>query len=257
VHLSWLYPITAICVLRTDFNDFGDPIGLAKTLKKEKPSETHNLRFKDRNEAGQILAQSIANSLVSEGSAISVIGIPRGGVVLADIVAERLGAHFDIVIPRKLGAPGNEELAIGAVLQDGTAYINEYLVKALRIPDDYIDGEKKRQASEINRRSGLYRNPTIPYTITGRTTVLVDDGIATGATVMASAGWLRKKGQSKLVIAVPVAPVQSVSLLETASDSIVVLTTPKEFGSVGQFYDNFGPVTDDEVMTIMKERKLL
>jgi putative phosphoribosyl transferase len=234
-----------------------DSIGLAKTLKKWSLGDCNVLKFRDRNDAGNALAQSIEKSLASERTDIVVIGIPRGGVVLADIVAGKLGADFDIVIPRKLGAPGNDELAVGAVMQDGTAYINEYLVRALRISPDYLASEKLRQAMEINRRSGLYRNPAIPYRIGGRVVVLVDDGVATGATIMASAEWLRKQGPTRLVVGVPVAPVQSVSLLESAADSVAVLTTPRDFGSVGQFYEDFAPVTDEQVMTIMKSRLLL
>ena len=215
--------------------------------------------FKDRADAGAALAGAISSSIPAgaSGASVIVIGIPRGGVVLADIMAEKLGADFDIVIPRKLGAPGNEELAIGAVMRDGTSYINEYLVKALRIPREYIESEKRKQAIEIERRSALYRNPSIPYKVAGKIAVLVDDGVATGATIMASAEWLKKQNPSRLIVAVPVAPIQSVSLLESAADSILVLSSPKDFASVGQFYEDFAAVTDDEVMSVMKARKLL
>ena len=213
--------------------------------------------FKDRQDAGKALAEEIANSLDLEPSNVTIFGIPRGGVVLADIVATKLSCDFDIVIPRKLGAPHNEELAIGAVMQDGTSYINQYLVKALRISSEYIESEKNRQADEIKRRFGLYRNPNLPYKIKDRITILVDDGIATGATIVASAGWLRKHGPRSVVVAAPVAPVQSVSLLESEADSIVILNTPRDFGSVGEFYSDFEAVTDDEVVEIMKKRSLL
>ena len=220
-------------------------------------AECDVLKFRDRDDAGLALAGSIEKSLASDQTDAVVIGIPRGGVVLADIVAGKLDADFDIVIPRKLGAPGNGELAVGAVMQDGTAYINEYLVRALRISADYIGSEKQHQAAEINRRSALYRNPAIPYRISGKTVFLVDDGVATGATIMASAEWIKKQGPSRLVVAVPVAPIQSVSLLESAADSVVVLTTPRDFGSVGQFYEDFAAVSDEQVMAVMKSRKLL
>src|SRR5919198_4615012 len=135
------------------------------------------MKFRNRIEAGNLLAERLAEN----GHAPAVVlGIPRGGVILADIVAKRLGADLDIVIPRKLGAPENEELAIGAVMEDGTSYINRYIVNALRIPQDYIENEKARQAAEIRRRAAIYRKPC-GYDIAGKNAILVDDGIATGA----------------------------------------------------------------------------
>lgn len=186
-----------------------------------------------------------------------MIGIPRGGVVLANIVASRLAADFDIVIPRKLGAPDNEELAIGAVTEDGTSYINKYIVEALRIPHDYIEMEKAKQISEIKRRSLAYRKQDEPYKIEGKSAVLVDDGIATGATIIASARWLRKYKPASLTIAVPVAPFQSISVLEQEADSVIALLTPREFASVGQFYQEFSPVLDEDVKSMMRTRGLL
>ena len=171
------------------------------------------MKFRNRIDAGEILAERLAREGYGNSSTI-VLGIPRGGVILADIVAKKLGADFDIVIPRKLGAPENEELAIGAVTEDGTSYINRYIVDALRIPPNYVESEKARQAAEIRRRSAAYRKPSAPYSISGRIAILVDDGIATGATGIASARWLKKHRPASLTIAVPVAPHQSVELLE-------------------------------------------
>ncbi|MGI0048380.1 MAG: phosphoribosyltransferase, partial [Nitrososphaera sp.] len=177
-------------------------------------------------------------------------------VILADIVAKRLAADFDIVIPRKLGAPENEELAIGAVMEDGTSYINRYLVNALHISNDYIENEKAHQAAEIKRRAAAYRKPG-DYDIAGKNAILVDDGIATGATVIASARWARKHRPSRLIVAVPVAPPQSVEVLEQEADFVMVLHTPRDFASVGQFYEEFAPVSDDQVMQVMRSRGLL
>lgn len=212
------------------------------------------MKFRDRIEAGNLLAEKLAEK--SYAPAI-VLGIPRGGVILADIVAKKIGADFDIVIPRKLGAPKNEELAIGAVMEDGTSYINRYIVNALRIPQDYLGSEKERQAAEIRRRSSVYRKPDLNYDIAGKNVILVDDGIATGATVIASARWARKRQLSTLTIAVPVAPSQSVDVLEQEADSVVVMHMPDNFGSVGQFYEEFEPVSDDQVIQIMRSRGLL
>ena len=211
------------------------------------------MKFRDRADAGNLLADRLEKAGYSPAI---VLGIPRGGVVLADIVAKRLAADFDIVIPRKLGAPDNEELAIGAVMEDGTSYINRYIVNALRIPQDYIENEKARQAAEIRRRAAIYRKPC-GYDIAGKNAILVDDGIATGATVIASARWARKQHPSRLIVAVPVAPPQSVEVLEQEADFVVVLHTPRDFASVGQFYEEFDPVSDDQVMQIMHSGGLL
>ena len=212
------------------------------------------MKFRNRIEAGNLLAERLAEN----GYAPAIVfGIPRGGVILADIVAKKLGADFDIVIPRKLGAPENEELAIGAVMEDSTSYINRYIVNALRIPQDYIEREKVRQAAEIRRRSTAYRKPGLSYNIAGKNVILIDDGIATGATVIASARWARKRHPSGITIAVPVAPSQSVEVLEQEADSVIVLHMPHDFGSVGQFYEEFEPVSDDQVTQIMRSRELL
>jgi predicted phosphoribosyltransferase len=211
------------------------------------------VKFRDRAEAGNLLAERLAKKVYDPAV---VLGIPRGGIILADIVAKRLGADFDIVIPRKMGAPENEELAIGAVMEDGTSYINHYIVNALRIPQDYVENEKARQAAEIRRRAAAYRKPG-GYRISGRNAILVDDGIATGATVIASARWVRKQSPLSLTVAVPVAPPQSVEVLEQEADSVIVLHTPRDFTSVGQFYEEFGPVSDEQVMQIMRSRGLL
>ncbi|MFL6478226.1 MAG: phosphoribosyltransferase [Nitrososphaera sp.] len=212
------------------------------------------MKFRDRIDAGNLLAERLRKSGPTPEM---VLGIPRGGVILGDIVAKKLGADFDIVIPRKLGAPKNEELAIGAVMEDGTSYINTYIVNALRIPENYIENERLRQAAEIRRRSTAYRKQGLSYKITGRNIIIVDDGIATGATVIASAKWARKHRPLTLTVAVPVAPAQSVEMLEQESDSVIVLLIPQDFGSVGQFYEEFGPVSDDQVVGIMHSRGLL
>jgi predicted phosphoribosyltransferase len=212
------------------------------------------MKFRDRIDAGNLLAVRLAEHGYTPAI---VLGIPRGGVILADIVAKKLAADFDIVIPRKLGAPENEELAIGAVMEDGTSYINRYIVSALRIPQNYIESERVRQAAEIRRRAAAYRKPGLSYNIAGKNVIIVDDGIATGATVIASARWARKHHPLTLTIAVPVAPSQSVEVLEQESNSIIVLHMPHDFGSVGQFYEEFGPVSDDQVTHIMRSRGLL
>jgi putative phosphoribosyl transferase len=211
------------------------------------------LKFHDRAGAGNALAEKLQMVLGKTEGVVSV-GIPRGGVVLAEIVAKRLGAGFDIVIPRKLGAPGNEELAIGAVMEDGTEYVNRYLVTALRVPPAYLEEEKVRQVAEIRRRSQAYRKQGLAYDIRGKTAILVDDGVATGATVIAAARWIRKQEPATLIIAVPVVPAQTVESLKHEADIVVALMAPRDFGAVGEFYEEFAPVTDEQVMAIMRER---
>lgn len=214
------------------------------------------MKFRSRADAGEALADRLVK-VEGHGGPVLILGIPRGGVILAEVVSRRLGAGFDIVIPRKLGAPGNEELAIGAVMEDGTEYINRYLVTALRIQPEYLAKEKAAQMTEIRRRSAAYRRPGMPYRIEGKTVVLVDDGVATGATAIAAARWVRKQKPDTLVIAVPVAPAQTVEALRHEADAVIVLETPRDFGAVGEFYEEFKPVTDDQVMDIMRENGLL
>ena len=217
------------------------------------------MKFRNRIQAGEILADRLKRtftSLMVDVQESIILGIPRGGVILADIVARKLSTDFDIIIGRKLGAPENKELAIGAVMEDGTAYVNHYLVNALRVTQEYLEREKLTQKNEIKRRKEVYRKP-VDYNIENRVVVLVDDGIATGATIIAAARWIRKQRPKLLIIAVPVAPRQSVDMLRQESDTVEVVTIPSDFNAVGEFYENFDPVTDEDVIKIMKNRNLL
>lgn len=214
------------------------------------------MRFRDRGEAGDVLADRLQKAGLDSQNTV-VIGIPRGGIILADIVAGRLGAAFDIVIPRKLSAPGSEELAIGAVMADGTSYVNDYVVDALKISAENIESEKVKQAAEISRRMALYRRKELGYDISGRDVVLVDDGAATGSTMTAAARWIAKQSPKSLTVAVPVAPKATVEMLALEADSVIVAATPRDFSSVGQFYDEFDQITDEQVIQIAKSRKLV
>jgi putative phosphoribosyl transferase len=214
------------------------------------------LKFQDRLDAGNLLADKLygrlKNMAVNHGN-ILILGIPRGGVIVGDIVAKKFSADFDIIIGRKLGAPANDELAIGAVMEDGTAYINQYLVDALKVSEEYIEAEKLKQANEIKRRKALYRKVS-DYKIQDRVAILVDDGIATGATTVAAARWTRKQRPTLLIVAVPVAPSQTLDILKQESDVIEVVMVPAIFNAVGEFYENFDPVTDDQIIEIMRNR---
>lgn len=217
-------------------------------------------RFKDREHAAELLMTMLKNELKDEISReVLVLGIPRGGVILAKAMYNNKTAnYFDIIIPRKLGAPNNKELGIGAIMDRDTVYLNEYVVKALRIPLEYIEAEKESQILEINRRSTLYRPKHDEYDIKDKTIILVDDGAATGATLVVSARWIIKRNPKKIIIAVPVAPKETVELLKNEVDQVVTVLVPptSNFRSVAQFYDNFEEINDDKVVKIMSEMNL-
>jgi putative phosphoribosyl transferase len=231
-------------------------------------------RLKDRTTAANILGEALKDVIKDEEERKSsiVLGIPRGGVVVADIIARKLGCQFDIVTPRKLRAPDNEELAMGAVMEDGTTYLNDDIVRTLGISNEYIEKEKALQIQEIKRRTLTYRstvdNKNV-YQVIGNnnTVILTDDGAATGATLIAAARWIRRRTtlqyhhntRHRLIIAVPVAANDTVDLLKKEADHVEVIISPStySFRSVGQYYQSFEQVEDEQVMQIMKSRGLL
>lgn len=220
------------------------------------PSDNNPVsRFKDREHAADLLTSKLKKELKNENpKEITVFGVPRGGVILAyTIYQNKIANYFDIVIPRKLGAPNNKELGIGAIMDKDTVYLNEYVVKALRVPEDYIEREKISQVQEIERRTLLYRPKQEEYVIENKTIILVDDGAATGSTLVVSARWLRMRKPKKIIIAVPVAPNETVELLKVEVDEVVTILIPptSTFTSVAQFYDNFEEINDDKVIKIM------
>ncbi|MGE5684103.1 MAG: phosphoribosyltransferase [Nitrososphaerota archaeon] len=222
------------------------------------PTENNSVKkFKDREHAAELLISKLNNEIKDEiAKDVVVFGIPRGGVILAyTIYKNRSANYFDVVIPRKLGAPNNKELGIGAIIDKDTVYLNEYVVKALRVSQDYIETEKESQIQEISRRSLLYRPKQNEYNIKNKTIILVDDGAATGATLVVSARWIRKMNPKRIIIAIPVAPNETVELLKNEVDQVVTILIPptSNFTSVAQFYDNFEEITDDKVVKIMNE----
>lgn len=204
--------------------------------------------FTDRRDAGQRLARRVM--ALAPGRPL-VLGIPRGGVVVAHEVSRALKAPLDILIPRKIGAPGNPELAIGAVAQDGTLVMDRELVLALGVDRTYIEEEAARQTVEIERRLRVYRQGRPAVEIEGRTAIVVDDGIATGATVLAALRGLRSARPANIILAVPVSPPETLSRLEREADHLICLATPEPFYSVGQFYRHFEPTSDDEVAGLL------
>ena len=214
------------------------------------------MKFRDRVDAGNILAERLSKGPLPNSrnkSKIIVLGIPRGGIIIADILATKLSADLDVVIGRKLGTPENPEIAIGAIMEDGTTYLNDYLIKALTISEDYLEREKAVQIAEIERRTALYRVKR-GYRLRNRIVILTDDGIATGATIIAAARWIRKHSPDFLMIAVPVAPPQTVEILRQEVNAVVVILSPEGLTSVGQFYENFQAISDEEVREILTKR---
>jgi predicted phosphoribosyltransferase len=205
--------------------------------------------FLDRVDAGERLATALKATI---GKGAIVLAIPRGGVVVGRIVARALGVPLDIIIPRKIGAPSNPELAIGAMTEDGTTILDERLIQQLDISRDYIKEESEKQKLEIKRRLKLYRGDA-PYPILkNREVVIVDDGIATGSTMKAALSSVRRRGAKKIIIAVPVGPESTIKELKDEADNVVCLFTPEPFYAIGQFYAKFDQTSDDEVKRLLK-----
>lgn len=181
-----------------------------------------------------------------------VLAIPRGGVVVGAIVARALGVPLDIIIPRKIGAPGNPELAIGAMTEDGTTILDERLVQQLQVSKHYINEESKKQQLEITRRLKLYRGDAPYPDLKNREVIIVDDGIATGSTMKAALSSLRRRGAKKIIIAVPVGPESTIKELKDEADNVVCLFTPEPFYAIGQFYTKFDQTSDEEVKRLLK-----
>jgi putative phosphoribosyl transferase len=204
--------------------------------------------LKNRVEAGKKLAAALKG--ISKKAI--VLAVPRGGVVIGFEVAKALGTPLDIFITKKIGAPNNPELAIGAVAEDGTLLLDEGLVEMLSVPQGYIEEEVERQKIEIKRRLKSYRG-NAPYPpVADREVILVDDGVATGSTLKAALRSLRKQGAKPLVVAVPVGPVDTVEALKQEADRVVCLFTPEPFYAIGEFYENFEQTTDAEVTDLLK-----
>jgi len=206
--------------------------------------------FRDREDAGRALAAAL-HGRVDRTHAL-VLAIPRGGVIVATPVARALDAPLDVVIPHKLGAPRNPELAIGAVAP-GVRVLDEDLTHALRVPGAYIEDEVATQEAEIERRTTLYRGHRPAPVFAGVTAVVVDDGVATGATSLAALRWARAQGSARVVFAAPVGPVPALRLLADECDDVVILETPRAFRAVGEWYDRFDQVTDEQVLAALRD----
>ena len=220
-------------------------------------------KFLDRRDAGKYLAEKvklyIKNNFNSEEKTdiFIVMAIPRGGVIIGDIIASELNIDMDIIISKKIGAENNPELAIGAIMADGSYILNEDIVNRINISDEYIHTQIEIQKKEIERRLIEFKGKKEYHNnLKDKVIILVDDGIATGATILAAVKWIKKKQHSKrLIVAVPVAPAESNILdkLNQIADKVIVIFTPYDFAAVGQFYEHFDQVTDKEVKEIMNK----
>jgi putative phosphoribosyl transferase len=208
--------------------------------------------FADRVDAGRRLASALKTIV---GADAIVLAIPRGGVVVGYEVAEALALPLDIIIPRKIGAPGNPELAIGAMTEDGTVLLDDNIIQYLQVSQEYIQEESAAQKLEIQRRLKLYRGDASYPALENRDVILVDDGIATGSTMKAALASVRNRKAKTVTIAIPVGPPSTIRELERKADHVVCLHTPEAFYAIGQFYENFTQTPDEEVTRLLKLNK--
>ncbi len=212
--------------------------------------------FRDRRHAGELLARAVLERF--NGNLVNpvVVAIPRGGVVVAEPVAEELGAPIELVIPRKIGAPFNEEFAVGAVTEDGYVLLNPSVpFESLGITKDYIERKAREEIAEIERRRDRYLSGFKRIPLEGRDVILVDDGIATGLTVKAAIASLRRLNPNRIILAVPVMPADRVPEFKELVDDLIVLYAPEFFQAVGQFYQDFSQTSDEEVIEILRRNR--
>jgi putative phosphoribosyl transferase len=205
--------------------------------------------FPNRVEAGRQLAQTLEK--YAGRNDVIVLGLPRGGVPVANEVAKRLGAPLDVFIVRKLGVPGFEELAAGAIASGGVRVLNEDVMRAIPHADQAIEDVTARETAELKRREQIYREERPPPELRDRIAILVDDGLATGATMRAAVKALRQRGAARIVVAVPVGPPDTCQEIEEQADETICLSTPEFFQAVGQYYEDFSQTTDDDVRELL------
>jgi predicted phosphoribosyltransferase len=208
--------------------------------------------YRDREEAGRVLADCLAEYAGQEGL---VLAVPRGGVPVALPLVQALNFELDLIIPRKIGAPHQPELAIGAVCEDGEVLLNPHLISTLGVSDTYINREAAREVEEIKRRLALYRGSAAPARAEGRTVIVVDDGVATGFTITAALQSVARRRPKELVLAVPVGPPDTIAMLAGEVDRVFCPLQPERFDAVGQFYRDFRQLGDGEVRALLNQVK--
>ncbi|HKR13176.1 MAG TPA: phosphoribosyltransferase [Pyrinomonadaceae bacterium] len=207
--------------------------------------------YRDRSEAGRILATRL--SKYKNRKDVLVLALPRGGVPVAFEVAQALRVPLDVFLVRKLGVPGHEELAMGAIATSGVRVLNDEVVDYLRIPPRVIDSIAAIEMNELKRREIEYRGDRPEPDVTGKTVILIDDGLATGSTIRAAACALRQQNPARIVVAVPVSAPQSCDEYRIGVDEIICASTPEPFLGVGQWYENFSQTTDEEVRKLLEQ----
>jgi predicted phosphoribosyltransferase len=208
-------------------------------------------QFFNRTEAGQILAENLSNYTNRED--VLVLALPRGGVPVAAEVAKKLNATLDLFVVRKLGLPGHPELAMGAIASGGVRVFNSEVVNALRIPDEVIDAVSAEELSELQRREKVYRAGLPSLDVEGKTIIVVDDGIATGSTMLAAVSALRQLSPARIVVAAPVIAASACREIQRHADEVVAVMIPERFYAVGQWYEDFSQTSDDEVRALLAE----
>ncbi|HEY1214992.1 MAG TPA: phosphoribosyltransferase [Bryobacteraceae bacterium] len=207
--------------------------------------------FRDRTDAGKVLAERVVHSVHDRD--VLVLGLPRGGVPVAFEIAHALHAELDVFLVRKLGLPGHEELAIGAIASGGVRVLNEALLAELHLSPKLIDQIAAREERELRRREELYREGRPPLPVRNRTVLLVDDGLATGASMKAAAQALQLQGPKRLIVAVPVAASQTCDEFRMHVDEVICAYTPQPFMAVGLWYEDFSQTTDQEVQQLLED----
>ena len=206
--------------------------------------------FKDRVDAGKILAEKLSKYAAEKPL---VLGLPRGGVPVAFEVAKALKAPLDVYIVRKLGVPGHEELAMGAIATGDVRVLNESVIGPLQISKEAIETETKKEKEELKRRERVYRSGRAPLNVANRTVLLIDDGIATGSTIKAAIAALKKQKAAKIIVGVPVAPSSTIEELKKEVDDVVCVSTPDFFIAISVWYDEFPQTTDEQVRELLEK----
>lgn len=207
--------------------------------------------FKDRIDAGKQLADKLDK--FKDNKDLVLLALPRGGIILAYEVAKKINAPIDIVVPRKIGSPENEEFAIGAITETGQGIFDDDIIKSYGISKEYIDQKVEEEKKEAERRLKVYRGDKEAIALKDKIVILVDDGIATGNTIFAAIKSVKSKSPKKIIVAVPVLPPDTIGPVEKVVDELIYIDAPVIFGAIGKFYEVFGQTRDEEVVEIMKK----